>query len=434
MNWKLHQLDINNAFLHGYLDEEVYLKPPKGYNKAPDRKVCKLRRALYGLKQASRQWNIELTKFLKKRSFSQSFRDYSMFCREQNGKMCIVLVYVDDLLITENDEEYIQRLKIELDREFTVKDLGEMRYFLGLEVSRTEKGTLLNQRKYVSDILQFTGLLKCKPVSCPFPKKIKLSTDEGELMSDPERYRSLVGKLLYLNLTRADISFSVQQLSQFMACPRMPHWEATLHVVKYLKGTPDFGLFYPSNSKLELVAYCDADGGACPFSARSLTGYCVFLGGSLISWKTKKQKTISKSSCEAEYRCMCHTTSETVWIDGVLENLHITINRPIPLYCDNKSALHIAANPIFHERTKHLDKDCHYVREHLEAGFISTAFVRSSLQIADIMTKSLTDQQHKFLCGNLGLVSHMQVQLEEGVKKFAPNFKAKPAYLQITSD
>ncbi|XP_021734151.1 uncharacterized protein LOC110700876 [Chenopodium quinoa] len=237
-----------------------------------------------------------------------------MFSRVKPGKQTIILVYVDDLLITGDDDYYITVLKQQLDIEFTTKDLGEMRYFLGLEVSKTSKGTLLNQRKYVFDVLDYTGLSNCTPATAPFPKHVKLSTHEGIIMNDPEKYRSLIGKLLYLNLSRPNISFSVQQLSQFMSCPREPHWQAALHVVKYLKGTSDWGLFYPNNSPFRMVDYCDADNGSCTFSGRSLTGYCIFLGACLVSWKTKKQATVSKSSCESEYRSMSQTTSEMVWV------------------------------------------------------------------------------------------------------------------------
>lgn len=232
-----------------------------------------------------------------------------------------------------------------------------------------------------------------------------MSTEHGELLEDAEVYRRIIGKLLYLNLTRPDISYSVQQLSQFMHEPRKPHLQAAIHVIKYLAGTMDWGLYYPANSEIKLTAYCDSDWGSCAFSAKSLTGYCVFLGDSLVSWKTKKQKTTSKSSTEAEYRCMSHTTSEIVWLSGVLEDLGFNVPKPIDLFCDNKSAIHLAHNPVFHERTKHLNVDCHYVRDHLQDGTLNVLHVKSFLQLADLMTKSLSEQQHNHLSFKLGIVS-----------------------------
>lgn len=217
--WKLHQLDINNAFLHGHLDEEVYLKVPKGYEGAPPGTVCKLNKSLYGLKQASRQWNKELKRFLKGLNYIQCVMDTSVFYKQQGKKICIVLVYVDDLLITGDDADEVQSLKGALHKAFTIKDLGEMRYFLGIEIARNDQGVFINQRKYINDLVKDLKLEESTPTRTPFPSGTKLSTHEGELLTDPESYRRMVGRLLYLNLSRPDISYSVQKLSQFMGEP-----------------------------------------------------------------------------------------------------------------------------------------------------------------------------------------------------------------------
>ncbi|XP_021744666.1 uncharacterized protein LOC110710650 [Chenopodium quinoa] len=293
------------------------MKPPKGYEKGEPGQVCKLVRSIYGLKQASRAWNCALKSFLIRHGYKQSKKDYFMFTKEQNGKQAIILAYVDDLLITGDNLEEIERLKANLDSEFTIKDLRELRFFIGIEVDRNEHGTLLNQRKYILDILKNVGMEDCKIAKFLFPKGMRLSTETGEILAHPEIYRRIVGKLLYLNITRPDISYSVQQLSQFMHCPRKPHLQVALHVIRYLKGTMDWGLYYPRNSELKIEGYSDADWGSCAFSARSLTNYCIFIGQCLVSWKTKKQKTVSKSSTESEYRSMSHTTSELVWVDDI---------------------------------------------------------------------------------------------------------------------
>ncbi|XP_074314475.1 secreted RxLR effector protein 161-like [Silene latifolia] len=238
----------------------------------------------------------------------------------------------------------------------------------------------------------------------PMPRGLKLSTDTGDLLEEPEKYRRLVGRLLYLNMTRPDISYSVQHLSQFVSQPRMPHMQAAIHVLKYLKKTVNTGLFYSANSDLRLNAFTDADWGQCAYSCKSLSGYCVFLGQSLISWKTKKQRTVSKSSAESEYRSMSYTTSELVWLDNLLQDFRIIVPKPIPLNCDNKAAQHISQNPVFHERTKHLSIDCHYVRDKQDEGFLITKHVRTGLQLADIMTKALGAEQHRFLSSKLGLI------------------------------
>jgi len=320
------------------------------------------------------------------------------------GLCTFILVYVDDLLITGDNSKTIVQINALLHEALTIKDLGLARYFLGIEIARSSSGTLLNQRKYILDILFDAGLTAAKPAQFPMAKGFKLSIEEGTLLPNPEAYRRIVGRLLYLTLTRPDISYAVQHLSQFLQAPKKPHYDAALHVLRYLKGTVNKGLFYPKDSGLQVTAYCDADWGNCRMSARSLTGYCVFLGSSLVSWKTKKQKTMAKSTVEAEYRSMSATTSELEWISYILHDLQVPVSLPFTLYCDNKVALHIAENPVFHETTKHLRIDCHYTRDKLLEGFLKTAHVSSQDQLADIMTKPLSESQHNFIGSKLGLM------------------------------
>ncbi|GKA24642.1 retrovirus-related pol polyprotein from transposon TNT 1-94 [Tanacetum coccineum] len=198
--WPLHQLDINNAFLHGFVDEEIYMKPPEGYTKASQGQVCKLNKSLYGLKQASRQWNQELSKFLVTLGFKQSKHDYSLFVKAQGVLFTVVQIYVDDILLTGNSVQDIQNTKLALDSKFTIKDLGLARYFLGIELCNTENGTFLHQRKYVLDLLKDAGLTATKPTPFPLPQNMKLSLDKGKLKSLPEypeiHYRRRVGRLL----------------------------------------------------------------------------------------------------------------------------------------------------------------------------------------------------------------------------------------------
>jgi len=280
--WPLHQLNINNAFLHGYIDEEVYMYPPAGYTKALPGQVYKLQRSLYGLKQASRQWNLELTKFLTGKGFVQSKSDYSLFSWHHSDHYIFVLVYVDDLLITGNTLDGIAQLKQSLHSAYTIKDLGLARYFLGIEISRSSAGTLLNQRKYITDILNDAGMTGCKPAKFPLPQGLNLSSITGPSLHDLESYRCLVGRLLYLTITRPDISHAVQHLSQFLHSPAEPHSQAALHVLRNLKGTAHKGLFYSASYAFHLQAYCDADLGYLQvFSSLSLRVLCFprfFLG------------------------------------------------------------------------------------------------------------------------------------------------------------
>ncbi|KAL0435617.1 UNVERIFIED_CONTAM: Retrovirus-related Pol polyprotein from transposon RE2 [Sesamum radiatum] len=244
------------------------------------------------------------------------------------------------------------------------------------------------------DIVKDSGLLQVKAASTPLPLGLKLTAQCGALLSNPDSFRRLIGRLLYLAFTRPDISHSVQQLSQFLTHPCEAHWKAALHIVRYLKGSPALGLFFPSTSNFELTAYCDADWASCPDSRRSLSGFCIFLGAALVSFKTKKQSTVSRSTAEAEYRSMAATVSELKWLLYVLADFGISVSLPISMFCDNQAALHIMANPVFHERTKHIELDCHVVRDAYKAGFVAPSHIRSAQQIADLFTKILPLKSH----------------------------------------
>ncbi|CAM8888286.1 unnamed protein product [Rhodiola kirilowii] len=411
-DWPLFQLDVDNAFLHGDLHEEVYMTPPPGFYKTEKQlgMVCKLTKSLYGLKQAPRQWFSKFTDSLVTYGFVQSPHDHSLFTYNHNGEFLILLVYVDDVIITGTSIPRIDHVKAFIHDAFRIKDLGTLKYFLGLEVARSSKGIFINQRKYVLDLLAETGLLACKPSSTPMDVKEKLALSTAEKISDPTQYRKLVGKLVYLNVTRPDIAFAVHTLSQFLASPTTDHLQAAQRVLRFIKGAPGQGLFYPAKGSLVLEAFCDADWASCPVTRRSTTGYCVKLGPSLISWRTRKQATVSRSSAESEYRAMANTCCELVWLNALLRDLHITVPTPIALYCDNQSATHIAKNPVFHERTKHIELDCHLVRQHFTSGFISPRFIASSNQPADMFTKALPADSLLRLSDKLGVTNFLHRQ------------------------
>jgi hypothetical protein len=269
-----------------------------------------MQKSLYGLKQASRQWFSKFSSTLLEHGFVQSKSDYSLFTRLQGTTYMALLVYVDDIILASNDANAISDFTLFLNSKFRLKDLGSLKFFLGLEVARSKQGISLSQRKYTLEILQDSGLLAAKPVPFPMDSNLKLSRDAGSLLEDPTSYRRLIGRLLYLTITRPDIAYSVQVLSQFMSCPRQPHLDAAYRILRYLKSAPGQGLFYPAACDLQLKAFCDSDWAGCIDSRKSTTGFCIFLGDSLVSWKSKKQSTVSRSSAEAEYRSMASTSCE----------------------------------------------------------------------------------------------------------------------------
>ena len=338
-------------------------------------KVCKLVKSLYGLRQASRQWYTKLSATIKELGFVQSQADHSLFVHCKGSLFTALLVYVDDMVITGNDQACVASLKSVLDQKFGIKDLGSLKYFLGLEIARNKDGISLSQRKYALEVLEEAGMTGCKPVQTPMEQQLKLSKDSGDLFTDSGQYRRLIGKLMYLTLSRPNITYAVHRLSQFLAQPRAPHMKAATRILQYVKGTPGQGVFFPTNSDLHLKAYCDADWAGCPDTRKSLTGYCVFLSDALVSWRSKKQSTVSKSSAEAEYRAMATTTCELTWILQLLQDLHVKHVKPALMYCDNQAALHIAANLVFHERSKQIETNCHVVRNKILEGKLKTFYV-----------------------------------------------------------
>lgn len=244
-NWPIHQLDVNNAFLHGDLLEEVYMDPPPGYSKLRQSKqVCKLNKSLYGLKQASRQWFAKLTSALLSADYTQSKADYSLFFSHTSTACTLVIVYVDDILVSGSSDKEISRLKLMLDDAFTINDLGQIKYYLGLEVSRSPQGIFVHQQKYILDLLSAFDVTDSKPFTIPMEQHLKLHDTTSDTMLNASTYRCLIGKLQYLTMSRPDISYTVNHLSQFLQTPCHDHMKAAIHVLRYLKGSVGMGLFF----------------------------------------------------------------------------------------------------------------------------------------------------------------------------------------------
>ena len=404
--WELHQMDVHNAFLHGDLEEDIYMKPPPGFLPADPSLVCKLKKSIYGLRQAPRCWFSKLSTALLNYGFTRSHKDNSLFTYSHGSVVLHVLVYVDDLIVCGNDYAVITKFKAYLSRCFKMKDLGILKYFLGIEVAHGPDGIFLSQRKYCLDIIEECGLSGARPVDTPLEQNHKLLVSTSDPFEAPDQYRRLVGRLVYLTHTRPELSYAVNILAQFMQVPLKDHWEAAQRLVRYLKSSPGQGIVLSSTASLQVNAFCDADYNSCPTTRRSLTGYMVMLGDSPVTWKTKKQSRVSLSSAEAEYRAMAMTCKELLWLKEVLQFLGVKHSQPMRLYCDSQAALHIAANSVFHERTKHIESDCHFIRDEIVSGNIATAYINTHEQPADIFTKALGRDQFQYLRSKLGVLNN----------------------------
>lgn len=404
--WKVQQVDINNVFLKGDLQEQVFIQQPEGFVH-PDKPhfVCKLKKALYGLKQAPKAWYDTLHTFLKESGFHHSSSDHCLFHRNVNNKMILILVYVDDILITGDDDTMVQQLIKNLDAKFSLKHLGEVNYFLGIEAKISPSAITLTQSKYIHDLLLRTKLDKSKPCPSPTCPGLKLSKSDSTPFDQPSLFRSVVGALQYLQLTRPDISFSVNKLSQFLQEPTQNHWMACKRILRYLRGTISHGISFVPVSNFCLQGYADADYAASLDDRRSTSGFCVTLGPNLLSWSSRKQSVVARSSTEAEYRALAMATTDLIWIRTLLSELRIPLHSCSILWCDNQGAITLAYNPAFHARTKHIEIDVHFLREKVQHKQLDIRYIPSEDQPADIFTKALSPSRFSSLCHKLGLVS-----------------------------
>ncbi|XP_022031366.1 uncharacterized mitochondrial protein AtMg00810-like [Helianthus annuus] len=332
---------------------------------------------------------------------------HSMFVLSKGEVFIVLLVYIDDIILAGNNENKVNEVKNFLKTEFLIKDLGLLKFFLGIEVIKTDNGVCLSQRKYCMDLLNEYGMSGSKPLSCPIEQNHVLTNLTKEKTNDVDitQHQKLVGKLIYLSHTRPDIAYSVHYLSQYMHKPTEAHTQIAFKVLRYLKAASGTGIMFTKTNSFHLTAFADSDWAKCIDSRRSVTGFCIFLGGSLVSWKSKKQSVVSRSSAEAEYRSMCSATCEVLWLINILRELKVDVTIPVVLKCDSTAALSIAANPVFHDKTKHFEVDLFFLREKIASGQIKTHGIKTEDQLADLFTKGLLPTAHSQMCKSLGLIN-----------------------------
>ncbi|GJW66223.1 putative RNA-directed DNA polymerase [Tanacetum coccineum] len=358
-----------------------------------------------GSSKAPRAWFKRLSKALFDLGFKGSKTDPSLFIYSRGHTLLYILVYVDDIIITSNNNGTIDNIISQLGSAFALKDLAPLNYFLCIEIVPHVSGILLSQKKYILELLQSVGLSKCNLVSSPMVTSSSLSLDDSTAFSNPVKYRQVVGSLQYVTLSRPDTAFAVNKVCQYMHAPTENHWSAVKRILRYLHGMVEHGMLirrssgstlqaftdvlWKDNPDTSLEAFSDADWAGDSDDRRSTGGFAIYLGSNLISWTARKQRTVSRSSTEAEYKALADTADELTWLQALLHELGIRSSSTPILLCDNLGATYLSANPIFCARTKHVKIDYHFVREKVAQEDLRVQHISTHDQIAYIFTKPL---------------------------------------------
>ena len=409
--WEVHHMDVKSAFLNGDLSETVYVQQPLGFVVGKGDKVLRLRKALYGLKQAPRAWNAKLDKELLALGFVRSKLDHAVYRRSSKSSFLLVGVYVDDLIISGPDVQDIKMLKSEMKKKFSMSDLGFLSYYLGIEVKQDGNGITLCQSSYAAKILEGAGMRNCNSCETPMECRLKLSKLKSGDPINPTEYRSIIGSLRYIVNTRPDLAFVVGVVSRYMEAPGKEHWAAVKHILRYLKGTMGYGCKYERGAELKpiLVGYSDSDYAGDPEDRKSTTGIGYFLGSSLVTWASQKQRIVALSSCEAEYVAAAAAACQGIWLNRLIADMLGTKEMTVKLLMDNMSAIALSKNPVHHDRSKHIDTRYHFLRECIEEGKVEVDHVGTAEQLADLFTKSLGRVKFMELRSALGVVDVQQV-------------------------
>ena len=329
--------------------------------------------------------------------------DTSLFIHSSGCDITYVLVYVDDIIVTGNNTVVVERVLASFAERFSIKDPSDLHYFLGIEVTRSNQGLHLTQRKYITDLLNKYNLAEAKPVNTPLAASTPLILNSGDTLPDASQYRSIVGSLQYLAFTRPDVSFAVNKLSQFVHKPTHDQLQAAKRVLRYLAGTRNHGIFLQASSPMTLHAFSDADWAGDTNDYISTNGYLIYIGTNPISWSSRKQRGVARSSTESEYRAVANTAAEVRWICSLLTDLKISLPTTPVIYCDNIGATYLCANPVFHSRMKHIALDYHFVRHQIQDGMLRISHVSTHDQLADTLTKPLPRTRFQHACRKVGV-------------------------------
>ncbi|GJT72928.1 putative ribonuclease H-like domain-containing protein [Tanacetum coccineum] len=383
----------------------VYVSQPPGFVD-PDHptKVYKVVKALYGLHQAPRAWYATLSTFLEKHGYKRGTIDKTLFIRRNKKDIMLVQVYVDDIIFGSTNKSWCDEFEALMQSRFQMSSMGELTFFLGLQVKQNKEGIFISQDKYVAEILKKFDLVNVKAAITPMETKLPLTKDEEAFDVDVHLYRSMIGSLMYLTASRPDIMYAVCVCSRFQVTPKTSHLNAVKRIFKYLKGKPNLGLWYPRESPLDLEAFSDSDYGGSNLDRKSTTGGCQFLGQRLISWQCKKQTIVATSTTEAEYVAAANCCGQVLWVQNQLLDYGFNFMNT-KIHIDNESTICIVKNPVYHSKTKHIEIRHHFIRDCYEKKLISVEKIHTDLNVADLLTKPFDGPRFNYLVVSIGMIN-----------------------------
>jgi len=408
--WDIFQLDVKSAFLYGELNEEVYVDQPKGYVKrGREHMVYKLHKALYGLKQAPRAWFSRIEAHFLQNGFQKCPSEQTLFIKKGVEKnFLIVSIYVDDLIYTGNDVSMMTNFKKCMTHAFDMTDLGKMRFFLGIEVLQKPEGIFLCQQKYANDVLKRFAMFESKPVKSPIVSGSKVNKDVNGMLVDDINFKQIVGSLMYLTATRPDIMFSVSLISRYLSRPTELHLQAAKRILRYLKGTTSYGIFYKKGEEANLLAFTDSDYAGDEDDSKSTSGYVFLFSSGAVSWMSKKQPIVTLSSTEAEFVAAAGCACQAIWMKRVLRFLTNSQNST-RIMCDNSSTIKLSKNPVMHGRSKHIRVRFHFLRDLVKDKEVEMVYCESQEQVADLMTKALKFEAFEKHRKNMGMIDLAEI-------------------------
>ncbi|GJQ95462.1 putative ribonuclease H-like domain-containing protein [Tanacetum coccineum] len=383
----IYQMDVKSAFLYGTIEEEVYVHQPPGFvDPAHPNKVYKVVKALYGLHQAPRAWYETLSSFLLENGFRRGTIDKTLFIKKNKSDIMLVQVYVDDIIFGSTKKSMCTEFEEVMHKRFQMSSMGELTFFLGLQVKQQPDGIFISQDKYVADILKKFDFCSIKTATTPIESNKPLVKDEDGVEVDVHEYRSMIGSLMYLTASRPDIMFAVCACARFQVTPKASHLHAVKRIFRYLKHQPKLGLWYPRDSPFELEAFLDSDYAGASLDRKSTTGGCQFLGRRLISWQCKKQTIVANSTTEAEYVAAAHCCGQVLWIQNQMMDYGFNFMNT-KIHIDNESTICVVKNPVYHSRTKHIEIQHHFIRDCYEKRLIDVLKIHTDSNVADLLTK-----------------------------------------------